>query len=151
MVLGGGDRVDRVVRVVIALVLAAHAVLVQAADWLVGSGLSYHLDRNGQNELNTGIGVERALANGHRVVAGVYHNSSRRLSAYVADAYTPWPCLGARCGAILGGATGYEQGQKPAVLGGFAATLERGRRGLNLIFIPAAGGVLFVQVKWRLD
>lgn len=121
----------------------------RAEDWLVVSGISYHLDRNGQNERNWGAGGEHRLTENNRLGYGAYKNSSNRLSIYLANAYTPYRCLIADCGVIFGLVTGYEQDQKPTVLGGLAATIERGDVGLNLIFIPAAGGVAFAQVKFR--
>ena len=120
-----------------------------ADDWVVVSGVSYHFARNGQNERNTGLGREYRLTENNRLGFGAYNNSSNRFAAYLANGYTPYDCLGARCGVIGGLVTGYEQGQKPAILGGFVATLERGSVGGNLIFIPAAGGVLFLQGKFR--
>ena len=123
----------------------------KAADWLVVSGISRHIERNGQNERNWGLGKEHRLTENNRLGMGFYQNSSNRLSIYLANGYTPYECLGARCGVIFGLVSGYENGQKPAVLGGFAATLELGSVGMNLIFIPAAGGVFFLQAKWRLD
>lgn len=121
----------------------------RAESWTVVSGISYHLDRNGQNERNWGLGREHRLTENNQLGYGFYQNSSNRLSIYMANAYTPYRCLIVNCGVIFGLVTGYEQSQKPTVLGGLAATIERGDYGLNLIFIPAAGGVVFAQAKWR--
>lgn len=130
-----------------------------AADWLVLNGASHHFERNGQEERNYGLGLERHYSERWTGSAGIYRNSSGDASVYLASAYTPWRAYGARWGVLGGLVTGYEgkdKGQRrsdqdaltPAILGGFTAAWEGGRIGLNLIFIPAAGGVLFAQVKF---
>jgi hypothetical protein len=141
------------VKLVVAFLLGAIAMVAiqgkTADDWLVVSGISYHLQRNGQNERNWGLGWERRLSENWNLSVGAYDNSSNRLSVYGAAGYTPYRCWIAKCGVITGLVTGYEQDQKPTVLGGFAATVEGRDMGFNFIFIPAAGGVNFLQVKFR--
>jgi hypothetical protein len=164
VVLGCGDRVDGVVRVVIAaFALWMCGAAAHAADWLLGPGLSRHGDRKGQNERHLGIGVERHWTEEWRGILDARNNSSNDLSVYAVAAYLPWRMGGAfRWGGAAGLATGYggkkdegsrekEHALRPMPMGGLAAALEGKRLGLNAVYVPiVSGGVLFVQVKWRL-
>jgi hypothetical protein len=116
--------------------------------WAVVSGRSYHFERDGQLEWNIGVGIEREVNERWRWLAGGYNNSSGDASFYAAVAYLPWRFWGARAGAILGGVTGYTN-HDPSALGGLALSLDGKTQGVNVLFVPAAGGLLFIQWKAR--
>lgn len=136
-------------RLLLAAALCAASQGCFAESWFVASGISYHLRRAGQNERNWGAGFERRLAENWSVTFGLYDNSSSDDSLYAAAAWTPYRFGRIRAGSLLGLVSGYED--KPGLLGGLTATIEGRRAGLNAVFIPAAGGVLFLQAKFRLD
>jgi hypothetical protein len=136
-------------RLLLAAVLFAASQGCLAEDWLVASGISYHLRRAGQNERNWGVGFERRLAENWSATFGLYDNSSSDDSAYAAAAWTPYRWGRIRAGLLGGVVSGYED--KPCLLGGLTGAMEWRLFGLNAVFIPAAGGVLFLQAKFRLD
>lgn len=134
-------------------------------DWAVVSLRSYHFRREGQNERNWGFGFEkdlRWLLKDLRLSAGAYNNSSNDLSAYFNGLYLPLKRGPWRAGLTAGLAYGYgkekevvageEQSKKTNDLipffGGVLA-YEGKEYGLNLILIPAGGGVIGSQGKAR--
>lgn len=117
--------------------------------WAVGSVSSYHLERRGQNERNWGLGFEAGIGAHTRAIGGAYRNSSDDTTVYAGLAHLPWQHGRLRLGGMLAAASGYED--KPAVLLAAVAALEGRRAGINLGFIPAAGGVFVLQVKWKLE
>lgn len=130
----------------IALALLA-SMPARADTWIVASLGSYHLERRGQNEKNLGLGAERTFGENWRVVAGAYENSSSDTSVYAGAVYAPWRLGPARVGVLAAALSGYED--KPAALIAPSALIEGRRFGLNAGFIPAAGGVFFLQLKVR--
>ena len=131
-----------------AILLLLLPSLAIAESWAVVSGRSYHFERDGQREWNWGVGIEREVNERWRWLAGGYNNSSGDASFYTAVAYLPWRFWGARAGAILGGVTGYAN-HDPSALGGLALSLDGKTQGVNVLFVPAAGGLLFLQLKIR--
>lgn len=141
-----------------SLVLAALALVAllpataSAQDWLIVSGLAYHLKGDHCNSITTGLGYERTHSETDRTQIGFYRNSNCSWSAYAAKAWLPGKFGSVRIGLIGGVVTGYESAITPA--GGLAVTYEGKRYGLNLVGIPPAGssspGVLWLQakVKW---
>lgn len=89
-----------------------------APDYLNLGGPSYHFDSDlkrasGFNERNAGIGLTWAgrdvpALGDADVSAGIYHNSERRTTAYLAAHKLPLSILGARAGLTVGLATGYQ-------------------------------------------
>lgn len=115
---------------------------------MVGTVASYHFKRNGQNEFNPGIGVERGVSDRWRAIGGLYHNSSNKLTVYGGATYGiahwgQWHAFS--MGAV---ATGYD-GNKPGIIGGVGLAYEGQVGGVNVILLPGAGGVLGFQVKSR--
>lgn len=132
-----------------------------AETWLTVSAASWHTARATEsgsdlNGVNPGIGIEQAVEEGLRWAAGVYRNSYRRPSAYLAAAWLPLRVAGVRVGVSAGAVSGY-----PYYGGGFgpfAAALvavEGPRFGANLVLLPPAGekshGAVALQLKWRLS
>jgi hypothetical protein len=131
-------------------------------DWAVVSLRSYHFKRAGQNENNLGVGVEldmRLLVKDLRLSVGAYHNSSHDFSAYATAMYLPWEAGRWHFGATLGFAYGYgkdeHEGAKSTKndnlipFGALVAAWEGEKYGVNILLIPAGGGVVGVQGKGR--
>jgi hypothetical protein len=117
--------------------------------WLTVGVRSYHVDRRGQEEWNFGAGLERRYSAAWAGGIGAYRNSSGDASLYAVAAYSAFQRGSWRFGAVGGVVSGYEP--DACVLGGLMASVEGKRMGVNLIFVPGAGGVAFAQFKWRLD
>lgn len=109
------------------------------------------------NQENWGAGVEVQWRPRHGASAGYYRNSVDEDSWYALYHYTPLQ-FGeyVRVGAMAGVVTGYpgynDGGLAPA--GGLVAKIERGRIGVNLIYLPYFKDVtphtLGLQFKLRL-
>jgi hypothetical protein len=117
--------------------------------WLTPGAVSWHSRRTPRlNELNTGLGLELALAPAWRVAAGAYCNSEHRTSAYAALMWLPWqPHDLVRIGLAAGVASGYRHAdgahdtQRLVVRAGPIATVEWGRIGLNITGAPRVSGL----------
>lgn len=136
----------------VGLLLLALIAPTAAADTFVTVPLaSYHLDRHrGYNEINLGIGIEHELNDRWRLGAGTYRNSIRRDSYYAGAVYAPLSVVGVKLGASLGVVTGYG---RPLPMLAPTLMFEGSEYGVNLLLVPPVGGkggVIGVQVKWRL-
>jgi hypothetical protein len=152
----------------LALATPAHAVDAQSGGlWLTSGFWSKHTSdrkapRQGWNESNTGLGLEVAFDAHWRLAGGVYENSVSRESRYAqivwSPALTSWRHDDTRftLGVALGAVDGY-----PRMNGGKAAptllpvaSIEGGRFGVNLSYIPSvvghASGAYAIQLKFRL-
>jgi hypothetical protein len=83
------------------MIVAAAVILLQL------HGLSYHFTRNGQNEANYGAAVRYETSSDFAIQSGMYRNSFKRDSYYIAADYTPLVLGGIRIGAFAGLVTGY--------------------------------------------
>lgn len=137
-------------KLLVAFLLGMVTLSANAETWVVMSGIAKHLGNGSycNNHLTKGIGVEK---DGYAL--GIYDNSNCRLSAYAAKSWLPLRFADWRLGVIAGGATGY--GSPFIPVGGLAATYEREKWGLNVIFIPplsdSSPGVAWFQIKraWK--
>ena len=125
----------------------------RASDWATATVRSYHLERGkGYEEANYGLGFERHWSDWRRLSAGIYRNSERTSSAYIA-----WQACVARYGNWLlcgtaGGVTGYSNSVAP--LAGAVLAYEGKEWGMNLILFPdkkgdPTRGVFGLQLKRR--
>ena len=126
--------------------------------WLNAGMYSYHFQQDkGLNNSNPGFGAEYRYSNVASFTAGGFYNSDRRTSHYVGWYWQPVALGPVRLGAAFGGFDGY-----PRMHGGgwFAAiiptaSVEYGRVGLNMFFIPTYQdklyGALSFQLKVRVD
>jgi hypothetical protein len=136
--------------IVLALIAMAWSAAGRAADWVVGSGLVFHLGGGSycNNRITKGVGVELG-----GFAAGVYDNSNCATSAYVAKTWLPIRSEHWRGGLIGGLVTGYNSAVTPVL--GLAVAYEMNRWGLNAIGIPPSGdsspAVIWLQVKRRWD
>lgn len=143
-----------------AVALVAYAGSARSEDWLSLSLYSYHFAGQadlthlcGKNQRVTnctpGIGWEHDLLPDLRSVVHVYSNSNRDASFDAALSYAPVRIFdNYRLGVLLGRVTGYQQDSLRSItFGGLTFTYERRGKGVNAIFIPAAGGVLHLQYK----
>ena len=135
-------------RILLAALLAAASGGAIAETWAVASLRSYHFDRNGQQEANYGLGIETRLAPAWYGVAGAYRNSSGDLTLYGGATRTLWRAGSVHLRAMAAAATGYERAL--IVIPAAVVSFEGRHAGLNLGLIPAAGGVLFLQLKFPL-
>lgn len=114
---------------------------------------SYHFDRDEDyNEFNLGVGIERTLNDRWRIGGGYFRNSNRKDSLFAGATYAPWSFAGLKIGTAMGLVTGYEASVLPVVVP--TAMWESGSFGVNVAFIPPAGGkpgALGFQLKWRWD
>jgi hypothetical protein len=152
----------------LCLAVPSHAADDDAGGlWLTSGFWSKHTSnrkapRQGWNESNTGLGVEYVFDAHWRLAGGVYENSVYRESRYAQIVWTPaltsWRHDGMRLtlGAAVGAVDGY-----PRMNGGRAAptllpvaSIENGRFGANLSYIPSvvgqASGAYAIQFKFKL-
>lgn len=133
--------------------LAVWSAGAAAADWLVGNGLAKHLYGGEHcNSVTTGLGLEHAAGEDGdaRYSVGFYRNSNCKWSAYAARAWLYLSFADWHVGTIAGLVTGYGRPLTPA--GGFVASYEPGRYGLNVVYVPplqGSGNVLWLQAKWK--
>jgi len=83
------------------------------------------------------------------LVAGGYNNSSGDLTLYGGATRTLWRSGSMHLRAMAAAATGYERAL--IVIPAAVVSFEGRHAGVNVGLIPAAGGVLFLQFKLRLD
>ena len=124
----------------------------KAQDYLVLSGLVYHLDgeQHCNNRFTRGIGYEHQLSKKTRLAVGYYDNSNCDDSFYVAGAWLPLRVSDWKLGVMGGVVSGYSNAILPA--GGLIFAYEPEKKvGFNIIFIPPAGdtskGVCWLQAK----
>ena len=134
------------IMVVLAIGLLAQA---SAETWSVLSVRSYHLDRNNQVEANYGAGIEIRTSPVWYRLAGAYRNSSGDLTLYAGATRTLWRDGGVQLRAMAVAATGYDS--YPIVIPAGVVTFDGRHVGANLGFIPGAGGVFFLQLRWRIE
>lgn len=117
-------------------------------DWWTMSARSIHLHREAQNNANLGLAREWRIDEKWRGIAGFYDNSSNNLSLYAGGVRSLTQFDEVRTGLLLGGVTGYARSRwEPIPLAGLVLSVERPTYGLNVIVIPASGGVVHFQVK----
>lgn len=128
--------------------------------WLNPGFFSWHFDRDQNfNEENWGVGAEVVLAPDHAVMAGVFKNSDRERSRYVAYQWRPlhWQPWGINvsAGIALGAFDGYPNNNDG---GWFVAPLpvlaiEGERFGVNFGIVPTiqdkVHGAVIMQIKLR--
>ena len=115
--------------------------------WVVLTIASQHIESQGMNQSNPGIGVE---ANGY--IAGIYRNSDYRNSVYVGRDWLPIVDGHLHAGLAYGAITGYRMAVAPLVAG--RITYENGNFGVNLNVMPdpfwIKHSALGLQLKWRM-
>lgn len=117
-------------------------------DWWTLSARSIHLHREAQNNANLGLAREWRIDEKWRGIAGFYDNSSNNLSMYAGGVRSLTTVREAKVGLLVGGVTGYARSQwEPIPLVGLVLSVERPTYGINVIVIPASGGVVHFQVK----
>ena len=120
----------------------------RAENWLVVSGVAFHLDgKRYCNEITQGLGLESVNGNS-RYSVGFYRNSNCHWSLYAGKAWTPLHVAGADFGVLGGGVTGYGRAVTP--VGALFASVDRKPWGLNVTYIPpvaGSGNVLWLQAK----
>lgn len=129
----------------LALALILVSGVAFAGDWLTASVASYHIERHGQNQFNPGIGIEHQVGPSWRAVAGGYQNSSNNLTLYAGGVRSLYRFGPVQLGTMAALATGYSS--KPIPIGGPVLSIEGKHAGVNVILIPAAGGVFGLQLK----
>lgn len=126
--------------------------------WLNAGMYSYHFQQDkGLNNNNPGFGVEYRYSNVASFTVGGFYNSDRQTSHYVGWYWQPVVLGPVRLGAALGGFDGYPRmhdgGWFAAILP--TASVEYGRVGLNMFFVPTYEdklyGALSFQLKVRVD
>jgi hypothetical protein len=150
--------------------LIASPVIAQSTSWIevikpqskseiwVNPGMySYHFQKDQNlNNNNWGIGLEYRFNTVASATIGNYRNSDNDRSSYLGIYYQPIALGPVKLGVVAGGFNGYQStnngGWFPAVLP--AITVEEGRFGANIFFIPTVGdkvhGALSVQLKIKL-
>ena len=124
--------------------------------WLNPGMYSYHFQQNkGLNSNNFGLGAEYRYSTVSSITAGTFRNSDRQSSRYVGWYWQPLAAGHARLGASIGVINGYPKmrngGWFPALIP--TASIEYGRAGINLMFIPGYKdrlyGALSFQIKFK--
>lgn len=131
--------------------------------WVTSGFLSHHTQNsNRYNQHNDGLGVEWRWTADWQFNAGHYRNSVRHGSTYAQMGWTPLQTalpldLRLRAGASVGVINGYSRVRD----GGYFATLvpmvtvETGRIGLNLVYVPTIGkrvdGAFALQLKLHVN
>lgn len=129
--------------------------------WVTSGFLSHHTQHASRyNQHNDGLGLEWRWAQDFQLNTGHYRNSLRHGSTYAQLGWTPLdhqlsPSLKWQAGASVGVINGYPKVRH----GGYfatlvpAMTLEWGRVGVNLLYIPSVGkrvdGAYAVQLKFK--
>ena len=125
--------------------------------WINPGMYSYHFQKDQNlNGNNWGIGLEYRFNTVASVTLGNFKNSDNGHSSYAGIYYQPIAIGPVKLGVVTGGFNGYQStnngGWFPAVLP--ALTIEEGRLGANLFFIPTVGdrvhGAISIQVKIKL-
>ena len=125
--------------------------------WVNPGMYSYHFqkDQNLHNN-NWGVGLEYRFNSVASATIGNFKNSDNDRSSYVGVYYQPIAIGPLKLGVVAGGFNGYQAtnngGWFPAVLP--AITIEEGRFGVNVFFIPTVGdkvhGAISFQLKVKL-
>ena len=125
--------------------------------WINPGMYSYHFQKDQNlNNNNWGVGLEYRFNTVASVTLGNFKNSDNGYSSYAGIYYQPIAIGPIRLGVVAGGFNGYQStnngGWFPAVLP--ALTVEEGRFGANLFFIPTVGdrvhGAISLQIKVKL-
>lgn len=91
----------------LALALLLVCLPAKAETWLVVPLASLHAPRGDYEQINPGIGFERAYSARWSLGAGYYRNSHRGDSFYAGASYTPLRLAGWGLGTSLGLVSGY--------------------------------------------
>ena len=125
--------------------------------WVNPGMYSYHLQKDQNlNNNNWGIGLEYRFNTVASATLGNYRNSDNDRSSYLGIYYQPIAVGPLKLGVVAGGFNGYQStnngGWFPAVLP--ALTIEEGRFGANVFFIPTVGdrvnGAISLQLKFKI-
>lgn len=125
--------------------------------WINPGMYSYHFQKDQNlNNNNWGIGLEYRFNTVASATFGNYRNSDNDRSSYLGIYYQPIVVGPVKLGVVAGWFNGYQStnngGWFPAVLP--AITVEEGRFGANIFFIPTVGdkvhGAISLQLKIKL-
>ena len=125
--------------------------------WINPGMYSYHFQKDQNlNNNNWGIGLEYRFNSVASVTLGNFKNSDNGHSSYAGIYYQPIAIGPLKVGVVAGGFNGYQStnngGWFPALLP--ALTIEEGRFGANIFFIPTVGdkvhGAISLQLKIKL-
>lgn len=125
--------------------------------WINPGMYSYHFQKDKNlNSNNLGVGLEYRFTSVASVTVGNFKNSDNANSTYIGIYYQPFAIGPIKLGVVTGGFNGYlstnNGGWFPAVLP--ALTVEEGRFGTNIFFIPTVGervhGAISLQLKIKL-
>ena len=125
--------------------------------WVNPGMYSYHFQKDQNlNNNNWGIGLEYRFNTVASATVGNFKNSDNGHSSYVGIYYQPISIGPLKLGVVAGGFNGYQStnngGWFPAVLP--TLTIEEGRFGVNVFFIPTVGdkvhGAISFQLKVKL-
>lgn len=123
-----------------SLLASAAAMSEEAPVWANLGGVSYHFERGDHNEVNPGFGFEKEVG-GFNLMAGMYRNSIRQSSKYIAAEKIIIKRGAVSLGALAGFVDGYrlnDGGWIPVV----APTLlaEKGMFGVRVMYVPGLEG-----------
>ena len=125
--------------------------------WVNPGMYSYHFQKDQNlNNNNWGLGLEYRFNSVASVTLGNFKNSDNGHSSYAGIYYQPIAIGFVKVGVVAGGFNGYQStnngGWFPAILP--ALTIEEGRLGANLFFIPTVGdrvhGAISIQLKAKI-
>ena len=125
--------------------------------WINPGMYSYHFQKDQNlNNNNWGVGLEYRFNSVASATVGNFKNSDNGHSSYVGVYYQPIAIGPIKLGVVAGGFNGYQStnngGWFPAVLP--AITVEEGRFGANVFFIPTVGdlvhGAISLQLKVKI-
>ena len=125
--------------------------------WVNPGMYSYHFQKDQNlNNNNWGLGLAYRFNSVASATIGNFKNSDNDRSSYVGVYYQPIAIGPIKLGVVAGGFNGYQStnngGWFPAVLP--AITIEEGRFGANVFFIPTVGdkvhGAISFQLKVKL-
>ena len=125
--------------------------------WINPGMYSYHFQKDQNlNNNNWGIGLEYRFNSVASVTLGNFKNSDNGHSSYAGIYYQPIAIGPLKVGVVAGGFNGYQStnngGWFPALLP--ALTIEEGRFGANIFFIPTVGdkvhGAISLQLKVKI-
>ena len=125
--------------------------------WINPGMYSYHFQKDQNlNNNNWGIGLEYRFNSVASATVGNFKNSDNGHSSYVGVYYQPIAIGPIKLGVVAGGFNGYQStnngGWFPAILP--AITVEEGRFGANVFFIPTVGdrvhGAISLQLKVKI-
>jgi hypothetical protein len=125
--------------------------------WINPGMYSYHFQKDQNlNNNNLGVGLEYRFNSVASATIGNFKNSDNAHSSYAGVYYQPIAIGPIKLGVVAGVFNGYQStnnsGWFPAALP--ALTVEEGRFGANLFFIPTVGdrvhGAISLQIKVKL-